>query len=548
MLPVRSPLPRAVRTRLETGRLVVLSVVLGALVGGLCIPLRLGLDLLLRLGAEVTGYSPPGTPGEGGLLMAFVGTALPWGLLALPLVGAACAWLVPRDTGDPLAQLVGGYHARGQWPAPPRQLLTLAGTLLGYGVGLLVGRDAPFTVVGQLGARVLRRATRLDAVETRTLTLAGAAAGLGAVLHAPLAAAVLVTEVLYRRFEFEFEVLMPCVLASVAAYAVYGAVFGFTPLFSVEALQVPGLPQGLRLAGVALAVTLAGWASLLACRVVPGSWTTGPQRVVLGGAFGLLTAALAALGTPAVLGDGSGWVQLGLAGLLGPEAVGVGAWRWLLLALGARLAFGGGVLPSVGVGGLLGTGLATWLGVDPAVGALVGAVAFLTTTLNVPVAAALLAVAWGGDAMLPTALLTAGLAHLISGESGLLPGQARSRAASAVHAGGAVTLLPEGVRLAPRRSPDGATGTPLDAPAGPGSPTPLASDRELYRRAVPTGWQGARLSVLALPPGVEVVGVVREGTVRLPRPELRLTTEDELVFLARPEAYAALEGVLRLPG
>ncbi|WP_245872822.1 chloride channel protein [Deinococcus planocerae] len=547
MLPVRSPLPRAVRTRLETGRLVVLSVALGALVGGLCIPLRLGLDLLVRLGGQVTGYSPPGTPGEGGLLMAFVGPALPWGLLALPVVGAAYAWLVPRETGDPLTGLVGGYHARGQWPAPVFQLRTLAGTLLGYGAGLLVGRDAPFTLVGQLGARVLQRATRLDAVEARTLTLAGAAAGLGAVLHAPLAAAVLVTEVLYRRFEFEFEVLMPCVLASVAAYAVYGAAFGFTPLFSALDLQVPAGPQWAGFAGVALAVTLAGWASVFACRVLPDAWLAGAPRVVLGGGFGLLTAALA-LGTPAVLGDGSGWVQLGLSGFLGPEAVGVGAWRWLLLALGARLAFGGGVLPSVGVGGLLGTGAATWLGVDPAVGALVGAVAFLTATLNVPVAAALLAVAWGGDAMLPTALLTAGLAHLISGEGGLLPGQARSRAASPVHAGGALTLLPEGVRLSPRRPPEGSPGAPLDAPAGEGGPTPLSSDRELYRRAVPTGWQGARLSVLSLPPGVEVVGVVREGTVRPPRPELRLTAEDELVFLARPDAYAALEGVLRLPG
>ncbi|MDL2344475.1 TrkA C-terminal domain-containing protein, partial [Deinococcus sp. MIMF12] len=77
---------------------------------------------------------------------------------------------------------------------------------------------------------------------------------------------------------------------------------------------------------------------------------------------------------------------------------------------------------------------------------------------------------------------------------------------------------------------------------------PLESEQELYRRAVPRSWAGARLSVLSLPPGVEVVGVVRGGTVRVPRPQMRLTAEDELVFLARPDAYAALEGVLRLPG
>lgn len=545
MRAMRSPLPRAVLTRLETGRLVVLSVLLGVLVGGLCILLRLGLGVLLELAAPVLGYMPPGTPGEGGLLMAF-GEAVPWGLLALPLAGAAYVWLVPREAGDPLAQLVRGYHTRGQWPSTALQLRTLAGTLLGHAAGLLVGRDAPFTVVGQLGTRLLRQATSLDAVETRTLTLAGAAAALGAVLHAPLAAAVLIAEVLYRRFEFEFEVLMPCVLAAVAGYAVYGAAFGFTPLFSVEALQVPSLTQLPAFLGVALAVTAAGWASLLACRVLPEEWTQGKWRPVLGGAFGLLTAAVALWSTPAVLGDGAGWTQLGLAGFLGPEGLGWGAWRWVLLALGARLAFGGGVLPSVGVGGLLGTGLGTALGTDPAVATLVGAVAFLTVTLNVPVAAALLAVAWGGDALLPAALLTAGLAHLVSGESGLLPSQARSRAASGVHAG--VPLLPDGVRFIPRRA--STPGTPLHppAPGGEGNPAPLTSERELYRRAVPPSWQGARVSVLALPPGVEVVGLVRDGTVRVPRPETRLTAEDELVFLARPDAYAALEGVLRLPG
>ncbi|GAA5511860.1 hypothetical protein Dcar01_00573 [Deinococcus carri] len=539
---MRSPLPRAVLTRLETGRLVVLSVLLGALVGGLCILLRLALEALLRLGVQVTGYTPPGTPGEGGLLMAF-GDALPWGLLALPVVGAAYAWLLPAEAGDPLTQLVRGYHARGQWPGVAVQLRTLVGTVLGYVTGLLVGRDAPFTLLGQLGTRLLGQATRLDAVETRALTLAGAAAGLGAVLHAPLAAAVLIAEVLYRRFEFEFEVLMPCVLAAVTGYAVYGAAFGFEPLFSVQVLQMPGLAQFPAFLGVVLAVTLAGWASLLACRVLPQTWTSGSWRPLLGGAFGLLTAAAALWSTPAVLGDGAGWTQLGLSGFLGPEAVGYGAWRWLLLALGARLAFGGGVLPSVGVGSLLGTGLGTLLGLDPAVTALMGGVAFLTVTLNVPVAAALLAVAWGGDALLPAALLTAGLAHVLSGESGLLPAQVRSRAASAVPAG--PPLLPDGIRFVPRRAP----ATPLHAPAEGGEnalPT-LTAEQELYRRGVPPGWLGARLAVLALPPGVEVVGIVRDGTVRLPRPELRLTADDELVFLARPEAYAALEGVLRLP-
>lgn len=552
---MRSPLPRAVLTRLETGRVVVMSGLLGVLVGGLCVALRVVLDWLAPLGTRLTGYSPPGTPGEGGLLMTF-GDALPWGLLFLPFVGALYAWLVPAEPGAPLTQLVRGYHAREGWPGLRAGLRTLVGTVAAYSAGLLVGRDSAFTMLGQIGTRLLGRVTRLDAVETRTLTLAGAAAGLGAVLHAPLAAAVLVAEVLYRRFEFEFEVLMPCVLASVVAYAVYGLGFGFSPLLSVPDVQVPALAQLPALIGVVLGVVLAGWLVLRAARLLPGRWSDGWTRPLLGGVFGLLTAAVALLGTPAVLGDGTGWLQLGVSGFLGPEALGAGLWRWALLALGARLAFGGGVFPSVATGGLLGASLGSLLGLDVAVAALVGSAAFLAVTLNAPVGASLLVVAWGGEALLPVALLAAGTAHLLSGESGLLPGQAASRAHSRVHTAPTFAALPDSVRFVTRRA-QGAPGTPYDAPAegatggdpAPPHPAPpLGTEPELYRRAVPASWRGARVRLLALPPGVEVVGIVRDGSVRLPHAELRLTPDDELVFLARPDAYAALEGVLRLPG
>ena len=558
---MRSPFPRAVLTRLETGRLVVLSVLVGALVGGLSILLRLLLEAALRLGALVTGYAPPGTPGEGGLLMAF-GNALPWGLLALPVLGALYTWLVPASAGDALGQLVRGYHARGQWPGTLLQLRTLLGTVLAYGAGLLVGRDSAFTVTGQLGARLLGRFTRLDAVEARTLTLAGAAAALGAVLHAPLAAAVLIAEVLYRRFEFEFEVVMPCVLAAVAGTAVYGLAFGFTPLLSVPELGMPALAQLPALLGVALIATLAGWLSVQAVQALPTRWAEGHWRPVLGGLFGLATAALAVYATPGVLGDGSGWVQLGVSDFVGAEAGALGAWRWLLLALGARLAFGGGVLPSVGVGGLIGAGLGSAAGVDPALATLIGLVAYLTVTLNVPLAAALLAVAWGGESLLPSALLAAGLAHVLSGTSGLVPGQVEARAQSGVHQGaagliGGLAQLPDSVRFIPRRAPEASPDapavlyddlTPPPADTLTESTGSTGAERELYRRGVPPSWRGARLKLLSLPPGVEVVGIVRDGSVRLTHPEMRLTPNDELVFLARPDAYAALEGLLRLPG
>ncbi|GGR84130.1 hypothetical protein GCM10008960_08970 [Deinococcus sedimenti] len=529
---------------------MVLSVLLGALVGGLCIVLRLSLDVLIGLAVHLTDYASPGTTGEGGLMMAF-GTAAPWGLLALPFVAAAYAALIPDGVGDPFTQLVRGYHQRGQWPALPTQVRTLAATLIGHASGLLVGRDAPFTMAGMIGARLMQRVTRLDAVEFRTLTLAGAAAGLGTVLHAPLAAAVLIAELLYRRFEFEFEVVMPCLLAAVAGTAVYGLAFGFTPLMAFPDVQVPAAAQLPAFLVVALGATLLGWLALLSCSALPGTALRGWRRPAFAAGVGLLTAVVAARLTPTVLGDGSGWLQLGAGGFLGSDAGGQAAWRWVILAFGLHVALGGGVLPSVGIGGLLGIGLASVLGVDPAVAAMVGAASFLTVTLNVPLAATLLTVTWGGEALLPVTLAASGLAHLLSGTRGLLDSQVQGRRESGVHSG-TPAWLPDTVRYIPRRTPD-LPAVPYDA-AAPVTPQetevlpPPSSDRELYRRVVPASWTGARLGMVTLPPGVEVVGVVRDGSVRLPRADLRLTRSDELVFLARPEAYTALEGVLRLPG
>lgn len=558
---VRNPLPRAVMIRLETGRIIVLSVLLGILVGGLSIILRKLLEFLLPLGPLFTGFSPPGTPGEGGLLVYF-GEISMWALLSLPIIGALYAWLVPALPGNALAQLVRGYNTREPWPNLWLQLKTLIGTILAYSSGLLVGRDSVYTMMGQVGTSVLGRTTKLDGLETRTLMLAGAAAGLGTMLHAPLAAAVLVAEVLYRRFEFEFEMLMPSVLAAIVAYAVYGTAFGFERLFDVNNVNLPSMGQLPALILVAACVTFAAWALLWACRRIPDRLTDGRLRPILGGIFGLITAALAIWVTPGVLSDGAGWVQLGVGGFLDPRSAGIdgvgtsatvmGALRWVLLAIGARLAFGGGILPSVGTGGLLGVGIGQLMGLDPVIAGLTGAVSFLTVTLNVPVGAALLAIAWGGEGILPVALIAAAVAQFTSGETGIVPAQLRSRADSHLHNSGNTPSIPQTVRfvspLGPALPP-----APYDQKAAQAYTQAQSSDpsdpneRELYRLPLPTSWQNTRLEMLRLPSGIEVIGVMRQGEVRNAHPKLRLTAEDDLVMLARPEDYKLLEGMLRLP-
>ena len=580
---MRSPLPRTILIRLETGRLVLYSLLAGGLVGLLGSGWRYVLAGALDLGSAALGYRSPGSAGEGGLLIAF-GDLTPYALLLLPLLGAIYAFLMPAGRrSEPLNALIAGYHARGEWDGLAGQARTLAATLMGNASGLLVGRDSTFTALGGVSSLLLSRLARLDAAERRILTLACVAAALGLALHAPLAAAVLMAEVLYRRFEFEFEVLMPCVLAAVCASAVSGLISGFDPLFALSGSLTPTATQLPLYLLLAAAVTLLSWiltrvADTLG-RLYTGllgrltGWRPLALRLALGAAFGLVTAAIALYSTAGVLSGGSGWLQLAVSGFMGQEAGGLAAWRWLLMAVGVQLAFGGGVLVSASVGGLMGVGLASLLGslglnLDFPVAALIGAATCLTVTLNIPVAAALLAVTWGGDALLPAALASTALAHSLSGEASLLSAQLSRRSDSRAHAqvDGTTVLgrVPVPLRLPraqvpaaqpPITQPLPADGSALSVPAlqtgSPSTGTEAAPDvqrRQLYRQDVPRSWLGARLNLLTLPGGMELLCVVRGGQVRLSSPELRLSAGDELLLLCTQAEFQTWQQSMRVVG
>lgn len=504
------------------------SLVAGALVGVLGSGLRALLDVLGDVSARVIGFRPPGTPGEGGFLQAFGGFAspdvgltlrtLPWGLLALPILAALAVWLRGR-TSDPLEEAVRAYHESRTEPLVQRGR-ELGATLLAYSSGLAVGRDGPFTALGNLSASVLSRIARLNPLEARTLGLASVAAALGLVLHAPLASALLIVEVLYRRFEFEVEVLLAAVLASVTAYAIYGTLFGFSPLVTPELLELPTLVQVPLYALLGLVVSFGALLVATVRAVVPSSdrWRYG----LVGGAFlfGLLSAVLVYFMLEA-FGDGSGWWQLGLSGFAGAEAVSQGLVRVALLLAVTWLALGGTVLTSLSAGGLLGVGLAVMLpslGLDPVAAGLVGAAAFLTTSHNVPVAATLLLATWSGDALLPALLTATLLAHAVSGESSIVLTQRRRRADSPAH----------GALPAPTPIED-------DEPL-PALPESMLAE-QLYRLPLPNAWADLPAEQVVWPDGLEFVAVVRGGEVQLSRPGQVLRGGDELMVLATPEAF-----------
>lgn len=392
----------------HTGPLILYSAFTGALAGLLVVLLNTLLRWLSELTGLLFGYLAPQPPGEGGLPQAFTGPS-PWPLaFLLPFLFALTSFL---GTGQGLSALL--RYARENRPAPrlahPRAVL---GGVLQLSLYSPMGREGPFGVLGLwLGSALDRRFPRLGG----GLAFAGLAAGLGASLHAPVAGALLATEILYRSLLLEARALTPALIGALSGFAVYGAFFGYAPLlpFAVE-VGLEALPAGalagLLAAGLATLWMEGAWILEGRLRTFAFPWRHGLMGLAL---------ALALLFLPEALGDGLGWVAVATTPLLPPLAaiylLGVKLFL-LALASGAR-AYGGPFIPALALGGLLGSLLAHLPGpftLPPEALALAGGAALLAGVARAPFAATVLAAEWGGYATLPLVLPAVLLAYVLT--------------------------------------------------------------------------------------------------------------------------------------
>lgn len=183
---------------------------------------------------HLAGYDPLRAVGEkviGGLSHA--PTRL-WLLALIPALGALVASFFIRYApecggGGGDATIEAFHHHNGVlrrrviWVKPLASIATL-------GAGGSGGREGPTMLIGGAIGSVVGRYLRVTARERRVLMVAGVAAGISAVFRAPLGAALIAIEMLYRD-DFESDALIPSVLASVMAYSVSISVFGEATLF-----------------------------------------------------------------------------------------------------------------------------------------------------------------------------------------------------------------------------------------------------------------------------------------------------------------------------
>lgn len=397
---------------MQVGPLILYSALVGALSGAVVA----GFSWLLRtlqgfFMGDVLGYLPPGLVSEGGLNQVFGGPRHWLLVLLLPAVFVLASYL---GTGRGLAWLLQAYR-EGRSIGFIEFIRGIFASLVQLSAGSPLGREGPMVAIGHwLGASVGRRFPLGGA--GRYLPFAGIAAGFAAAFHAPVAGALLASEILFRGLVLEVTALAPALIGALAGFTVYGALLGYQPLLELPSVAISwaqlafGLLIGLLAAGI-------GTLWLEGSRIL-GGWIRPVPFPLRHGLLGLALA-LALVFLPEALGDGLAWVQLGLSPILGLEFLAIAflaRFAILVLAGGVR-AYGGYLTPALTMGGLLGLilSLAAPSFAPPVeVTALAGMCALLAGVARAPFAAVVLAGEMGGYSQLPLVLPAVFVAYALT--------------------------------------------------------------------------------------------------------------------------------------
>ncbi len=398
-------------------------------------------ELVLGL---LLGYRIPQPPGLNGNTEPTL--SLPEYAYLLPLVIAVGALLsevlvqlfakeAHGMSGDAVVQ---AYHRRRRLSLRT-SLVKLFASAIVIGSGGPVGRLSPSALIGAGIADSLSRLFRLTPTERRILIAVGFGAGLSAVLKAPLAGAIMSSEVFFKR-DFEAQALLPSFVASVVSYSVFGTVYGFEPLFhvSVKPFSERGFSDIFLFAGLALlcavVVKLFIW-FFLKVRSSMERYISSPYLRVLVG--GILAGGVCLL-FPVAIGGGLGWMQVVLDGAYGDPFVLVSGFLGVLLGMTFLLGSGasGGVFgPSLVMGGFLGAMYGTALrdffnlsGVDVSSFVVVGMVSFLAGVANAPLANIILvSEITGGYELLVPSMISVFITYLLTSRETVYPSQLDTR-------------------------------------------------------------------------------------------------------------------------
>ncbi len=296
---------------------LILGVAIGVIAGLGAVVFYLALEyatdfLLGYLG----GYQVPTAHADGGD-PGSPGYARSWAIPLVTTLGAlvsasVVAALAPEAKGHGTDNAIEAVHTDPRAIRGRVVLVKMVASALTIGSGGSGGREGPTAQISAGFGSLLTRWLDLSDEDGRIAVSLGIGSGIGAIFGAPLGGAVLAASVIYRE-DFDFRALIPGFITSGTAYAVFGSILGFEPLFGRIApdylLDPAGLPWFLLIGIVSAAI------GYLYARIFYGVVSLTDRIRLPGGAVvkptvGGLLVGLLALAIPQILSSGYGWVQL----------------------------------------------------------------------------------------------------------------------------------------------------------------------------------------------------------------------------------------------
>ena len=438
--------PRHLLTWIGISTLIGIVVGVGAI--AFYVAIHLASDLFL---GTLVGYLPPDPAGEGSTHVMPLWAALrPWLLPVVTtlgglLVGIFVCCLAPEAEGHGTDAAIKAFH-EGTTIRARIPFIKLLASAMTIGTGGSAGPEGPVAHIGAGCGSILATLFHLDTHDRRVALAIGIGAGIGAIFRAPLGGAILAAEILYQD-DLEAEVLIPALIASVVGYSIFGAWFGWHPIFATPGtLAFPSSPQLLYYGVIGILCGLLGRLYASGFYGITHLFHQISLPTWLKPALGGLIVGLIGLILPQALGMGDGWVQVSME----PGLLALPLWVLLLLPFGKILATGlsigsggsGGIFgPGMIIGGM--TGALFWrlgyhwlpgLPTLPAPFVIVGMMALIGGVARVPIAGMLLvAEMTGAFSLLAPAMIAVSVSFLLVGKHTLYRSQLKTRGGAPTH-------------------------------------------------------------------------------------------------------------------
>lgn len=419
---------------------LILGLSIGVIAGLGAVVFYLALDYAGRfLLGYLGGYDIPEPAGDGGN-PGSPGFERPWAIPLIACGGAlVSAWLVarfaPEAEGHGTDSAIEAVHTDPRGIRVRAIVVKTITSALTIGSGGSAGREGPAAQISAGFGSLLARRLDLSYADGRVAVSLGIGAGIGAIFGAPLGGAVLAASIVYRE-DFDYRALIPGFLTSATAYAVFGSIVGFEPLFGYVAADFR-FDHPLDLGWFVVLGVVAAAMGWLYARTFYGTVALTaklPGSKVIKPALGGLAVGLLALVLPQILASGYGWAQKAAAT---DTLMAIPLWVVLVLPfakiLATSLSIGtggsGGIFgPGIVIGAFVGAALwrlgealgAPGLPDSPAVFVVVGMMACFGSVAHAPLAVMIMVAEMTESfSVVPCAMVAVGVAYLLIRQTGV---------------------------------------------------------------------------------------------------------------------------------